>query len=62
MNKPPDETLKQGRHRSWLLVKFEVRRMGGYQFPFSFGGYIAKVLLGAVDLQMDLLDEPANNN
>ena len=24
MNKPPDETLKQGRNRSWLLVKFEV--------------------------------------
>ena len=22
MNKPPDETLKQGRNRSWLLVKF----------------------------------------
>ena len=21
MNKPPDETLKQGRNRSWLLVK-----------------------------------------
>ena len=23
MNKPPDETLKQGRNRSWLLVKVE---------------------------------------
>ena len=22
MNKPPDETLKQGRNRSWLLVNF----------------------------------------
>jgi len=22
MNKPPNETLKQGRNRSWLLVKF----------------------------------------
>jgi hypothetical protein len=22
MNKPPDETLKQGRNRSWLLAKF----------------------------------------
>ena len=21
MNKPPDETLKQGRNRSWLLVQ-----------------------------------------
>ena len=21
MNKPPDETLKQGRNRSWLLIK-----------------------------------------
>ena len=24
MNKPLDETLKQGRNRSWLLVKFVV--------------------------------------
>ena len=23
MNKPPDETLKQGRNRSWLLVRIE---------------------------------------
>ncbi len=23
MNKPPDETLKQGRNRSWLLVKLD---------------------------------------
>ena len=23
MNKPPDETLKQGRNRSWLLVNME---------------------------------------
>ncbi len=22
MNKPPDETLKQGRNRSWLLIKY----------------------------------------
>ena len=22
MNKPPDETLKQGRNRSWLLVEY----------------------------------------
>jgi len=26
MNKPPDETLKQGRNRSWLLVKFSYDR------------------------------------
>ena len=24
MNKPPDETLKQGRNRSWLLVKSDL--------------------------------------
>ena len=24
MNKSPDETLKQGRNRSWLLVKFSL--------------------------------------
>ena len=27
MNKPPDETLKQGRNRSWLLVKFAVMHL-----------------------------------
>jgi hypothetical protein len=27
MNKPPDETLKQGRNRSWLLVQFAMGRM-----------------------------------
>ena len=26
MNKPPDETIKQGRNRSWLLVKFVEKR------------------------------------
>jgi hypothetical protein len=40
----------------------EVRRMRGRRYPFSFGDYIAKALLGAVDPQMDLLDEPAINN
>ena len=25
MNKPPDETLKQGRNRSWLLIKLTVK-------------------------------------
>jgi hypothetical protein len=27
---PPDETLKQGRNRSWLLVKFAFRAYMGY--------------------------------
>jgi len=31
MHKPPDETLKQGRNRSWLLVNFsDVIIIGGY--------------------------------
>ena len=29
MNKPPDETLKQGRNRSWLLVKFALFHLKG---------------------------------
>ncbi|CAF3705060.1 unnamed protein product [Rotaria sp. Silwood1] len=40
----------------------EVRRTRGYNYPFSFGDYVAKALLGAVDPQMDLLDESGNNN
>jgi hypothetical protein len=40
----------------------EVRRTRGHQFPFSYGDYIAKALLGAVDPQMDALDESPNNN
>ncbi|CAF4224370.1 unnamed protein product [Rotaria sp. Silwood2] len=35
----------------------QVRRTRGYNYPFSFGDYVAKALLGAVDRQMDLLDE-----
>jgi hypothetical protein len=40
----------------------EIRRIRGLNFPFSFGDYVAKALLGAVDSQMDLLDEGINNN
>jgi len=45
----------------------EIRRVKGYNFPFSFGDYVVKALLGAVDPQIDSLDEsPAaggyNNN
>ncbi|CAF0865944.1 unnamed protein product [Rotaria sordida] len=40
----------------------EVRRIRGNNYPFSFGDYVAKALLGAVDPQMDLLDESGNNN
>jgi hypothetical protein len=29
MNKPPDETLKQGRNRSWLLVKLWLKYLIG---------------------------------
>jgi len=39
----------------------EIRRNKGLNYPFSFGDYVAKALLGAVDPQMDLLDEPGNN-
>ena len=30
MNKPPDETLKQGRNRSWLLVNIELKIKNKY--------------------------------
>lgn len=40
----------------------EVRQMQGRQYPFSFGDYIVKALLGAVDPKMDSLDEPTNKN
>lgn len=40
----------------------EVRRNKGYNFPFSFGDYVAKALLGAVDPAMDSLDEGGYNN
>lgn len=39
----------------------EIRRLRGNSYPFSFGDYVAKALLGAVDPQMDGLDESANN-
>ncbi|CAF1135857.1 unnamed protein product [Adineta ricciae] len=40
----------------------EIRRTRGPNFPFSFGDYVAKALLGSVDPQMDQLDEWGNNN
>ena len=40
----------------------EVQRCRGYNYPFSFGDYVVKALLGVVDPQMDLLDERGNNN
>ena len=40
----------------------EVRRTRGYNYPFSFGDYVAKALLGAVDPQMDSLDESGAGN
>ena len=38
----------------------EVRRVRGPQYPFTFGDYVAKALLGAIDPQMDLLDESSH--
>jgi hypothetical protein len=40
----------------------EIRRTKGFNFPFSFGDYVVKALLGAVDPQMDALDESGFNN
>ena len=40
----------------------EIRRTKGYNFPFSFGDYVVKALLGAVDPQIDALDEAGFNN
>ena len=35
----------------------EVRKVQGPKFPFSFGDYVVKTLLGSVDPTMDALDE-----
>lgn len=35
----------------------EVQEKQGKHFPFSFGDYIVKLLLGSIDTQMDNLDE-----
>jgi len=40
----------------------EVRRNKGVNYPFSFGDYVVKALLGAVDPQIDQLDEYGNNS
>ncbi|CAF1170310.1 unnamed protein product [Didymodactylos carnosus] len=37
--------------------KQEIQRQRGYQYPFSYGDYIVKALLGAIDPQLDALDE-----
>lgn len=39
--------------------KAEILRAQGKHFPFSFGDYIVKCLLGAIDQYFDKLDEPA---
>lgn len=36
-----------------------VRRSQGYDHPFSFGDYVVKTLLGAVDAEIDTISEPA---
>ncbi|CAF1197230.1 unnamed protein product [Rotaria sordida] len=40
----------------------EVRRTKGFNYPFSFGDYVVKALIGAVDRQMDALDEYPNSD
>lgn len=35
----------------------EVRKVQGAKFPFSFGDYVVKTLLGSIDPAMDALDE-----
>ncbi|CAF1141066.1 unnamed protein product [Rotaria sp. Silwood1] len=40
----------------------EVRQAKGFNYPFSFGDYVVKALIGAVDPEMDALDERTNTN
>ncbi len=48
MNKPPDETLKQGRNRSWLLAKFT---FGDIIYESVLGkGIISLLILSGVNL------------
>ena len=44
MNKPPDEILKQGWNRSWLLVKF----MYSHNFPRQILGLLGGPYIGLV--------------
>lgn len=39
----------------------EIQRIRGPNYPFTFGDYVVKALLGAVDPSMDSLDEGGNN-
>ncbi|CAF3834873.1 unnamed protein product, partial [Rotaria sp. Silwood1] len=46
----------------YKLEREGVRQTKGFNYPFSFGEYIVKALIGAVDPQMDALDEYTNSN
>lgn len=35
----------------------EIRRVQGKSFPFSFGDYVVKCLIGSFDRDTDMLDE-----
>ncbi|CAF3533918.1 unnamed protein product [Rotaria sp. Silwood1] len=37
--------------------KREILEMQGRSFPFSFGDYVVKILMGGIDSWFDLLDE-----
>ena len=41
--------------------KLEILRVQGSTFKFSFGDYIVKSLIGAIDPEMDSLDEVSVN-
>ena len=44
----------------YLKEKKKVKLVNGQKFPFSFGDYIVKVLLGAIDPYFDNLNSRSN--
>lgn len=40
----------------------EIKKVQGKSFPFTFGDYVVKCLLGSVDAQLDALDERRYNS
>ncbi len=37
--------------------RVEIRKVKGQRYPFSFGDYVVKSLIGSIDPELDKLDE-----
>lgn len=45
----------------YISERAEVKDAKGANFPFSFGDYVVKSLIGSIDPELDNLDEKSNN-